>query len=79
MMESVYKDLIPYVDSASFPFFMIPKLQALGTCGLSIKGHGSPGCNILESGALIFEIAKKDMSIATFFLVHNSIGMDVVD
>lgn len=79
MMEANNDKLIPYMNKTEFPFFMIPKLQELKTCGLAIKGFGSPECNHLEAGALIFEVAKYDMSVATFFLVHNAIGMDVVD
>jgi hypothetical protein len=30
-------------------------------------------------GSIIYEIAKRDGSIATFFLVHNAIGMAVVN
>ena len=33
----------------------------------------------LETGSLAFEIAKKDASIATFWLVHNAIGQCVVN
>jgi acyl-CoA oxidase len=33
----------------------------------------------LESGAIIFEMAKVDLSLATFLIVHNSIGMSVID
>ena len=33
----------------------------------------------LESGAICFELAKLDGSVATFFLVHNGIGMAVVN
>jgi len=79
MMQDSYQELIPYVNRTEFPFFIIPKFQELKTCGLAIKGFGSPACSPLEAGALIFEVAKYDMSIATFFLVHNAIGMDVVD
>jgi acyl-CoA oxidase len=46
---------------------------------LTIKDFGSPALSIVESGSIIYEIAKRDGSIATFFLVHNSIGMAVVD
>lgn len=33
----------------------------------------------MELGSIAFELAKKDASIATFVLVHNSIGTAVVD
>ena len=43
-----------------------------------IKGYGSPGFTNLEMGAIAFELAKIDASIASFYTVHNSIGMNVV-
>lgn len=55
------------------------KINALGINGLSIKGYGSPGLNTVESGALMLEMCKRDASVATFFLVHNAIGMAVVE
>lgn len=33
----------------------------------------------METGIIIFEMAKIDASIATFYLVHNCIGQNVVD
>jgi alkylation response protein AidB-like acyl-CoA dehydrogenase len=35
--------------------------------------------NSLECGAVTYELAKVDASITTFVLVHNSIGMAVID
>lgn len=46
---------------------------------MQIKGYGSPGLSTLEAGAVIYEIAKRDGSAATFLLVHNAIGMAVID
>ena len=43
-----------------------------------IKDHGGPGFTNLEQGAVIFEIAKYDASVATFILVHNAIGTRVI-
>lgn len=33
----------------------------------------------LETGAMMFELAKIDLSLCTFMVVHNSIGSSVVD
>ena len=78
-MEEVYDKLEKHVDETSFPFWIIPKFKELGINGLNIKGYGSPELNTFESGSIIYELAKRDGSIATFFLVHNSIGMAVVN
>ena len=79
LMESIRADLQPHVEATTFPVWLTDKLKPLGTNGLQIKGYGSPGLSTLEAGASIFEMAKVDGSAATFFLVHNSIGMAVID
>lgn len=79
MMEDCYDRLEKHVDETSFPDWIVDKFRALGTNGLTIKDFGSPALSILESGSIIYELAKRDGSVATFFLVHNSIGMAVVD
>jgi len=78
-MEAMYKDLLPHLEAASFPTWLPDKLKPLGINGLQIKGYGSPGLSTLEAGACIYEIAKRDGSAATFLLVHNAIGMAVID
>ena len=78
-MDSIYNDLIPYINRCDFPFWIIPKVQKLGINGVLIKDFGGPGFNNLEAGAIVFEMAKKDASIATFVLVHNAIGTRVID
>lgn len=79
MMDDCYDQLEKHVDDTSFPYWIIDKFRALKVNGLNIKGFGSPGLTTLEAGAIIFELGKRDGSIATFFLVHNAIGMAVVD
>ena len=78
-MAECYKDLLPHVEAATFPDWIIDKLKPIGLNGLNMKGYGSPGLSTLEAGACCYEIAKYDVSIATFLLVHNAIGMAVID
>ena len=78
-MDDMYKDLLPHVEATTFPPWLIGKLKPLGINGLQIKGYGSPGLSTLEAGACCYEIAKRDGSAATFLLVHNGIGMAVID
>lgn len=73
------QDLNPHVEATTFPFWVIDKLKPLGINGLQIKGYGSPGLSTPEAGAVCYELAKVDGSIATFLLVHNGIGMAVID
>ena len=79
LMDSIYKDLLPYIESTEFPTWLPEKLKPLGINGMQIKGYGSPGLSTLEAGACIYEIAKRDGSAATFLLVHNAIGRAVMD
>ena len=60
------------------PFFLVPMIQKTGVNGMVIKDHGGPGFNNLEAGAMYFEFAKSDSSIATFVLVHNALGTAVI-
>jgi len=46
---------------------------------MMIKDFGGPGFNNLEQGAIVYELARRDASVATFVLVHNAIGTAVVD
>ena len=78
-MESCEKDLLKHIDETSMPMWIIDKLKPLGVNGFQIKGYGSPGYTSTESGAIYFEMAKIDASITTFLMVHNAIGMQVID
>jgi len=59
--------------------FVIDKIRETGINGFTIKDFGGPGLNMIESGALCYELAKRDASVASFIVVHNLIGMSVVD
>lgn len=78
-MKSITPTLYPYVDSTDFPHHLIPEMAKLGIVGLdtpkSMGGHGLP---TLDACACIYELARKDASIATFFLLHHSLGMYTV-
>ena len=79
-MDRIYKDLIPHVENATFPVDLLNKnFRELGVGGLWCKDFGSPGLTTLETGAIMFEIAKRDVSVSTGYLIHHAIGMDVID
>lgn len=79
MMDEVYLDLIPYINRTEFPFWIIPKIKALGISGMWFKDHGGSGLNDLEAGLVFYEMAKRDASISMFTLVHNALGMNLVN
>jgi len=79
VIEGCRERLYKHVEETSFPHWIVDELKPLKINGLDIKGYGSPALNTMESGAIAYELAKVDGSISTFFLVHNAIGMAVID
>jgi len=75
-MEDINPTLFENVESSNFPHHLIPKIASLKIVGLdtpkSFGGHGLP---TLDACACIYELARKDASIATFFLLHHSLGL----
>lgn len=74
-MEKSEQELIPYIHKTEFPKFMTKRLADLKISGLYIKDHGAPGLSLMDTSVITYELSKIDASIATFFLVHNSIGL----
>ena len=70
---------IPHIKNATWPDWVFPEIAKLNVNGLQIKDFGGPGMTTLEAGTIIFEMAKIDGSVAMSFLVHNCLGMAVVD
>lgn len=66
-------------SSDEYVLNMVGKLSKIGFNGLQVKGFGSPGLTTLEAGAIVYELAKADMSLASFVLVHNAIGMSIIE
>ena len=79
MMDEIYADLLPYVESTLWPAWLIGKVKSLGINGLQIQGYGSPGLCTLDSGAMVYEIAKRDASVCTLVGAHNFIGLAVIN
>jgi alkylation response protein AidB-like acyl-CoA dehydrogenase len=71
LMDDSYTEINKCVEKTDFPFFLLPKLAAMGTVGTTIKDFNGPGMTILETAAILFEIAKRDVSVATFYNVHT--------
>jgi hypothetical protein len=46
---------------------------------MSVKGYGSPGFSKVNSGALVMELFRKNPDVGVFLMVHNAIGMEVID
>lgn len=79
VMEDMEMRLIPHINAQTWPDFVFPEIKPLGVNGLQIGDFGGPGLSTLESGSIIFEMAKIDGSVAMSFLVQNCLGMAMVD
>ena len=68
-----------HVNATTFPHELVPEIRDLGVGGFEIKGYNGAGMNSIETGMICIELAKRDASIGTFVLVHNSIGCSVIN
>ena len=78
-MEQMEERFIPHINNATWPDWVFPEIAKLNVNGLQIKDFGGPGMTTLAAGSICFEMAKIDGSVAMSFLVHNCLGMAVVD
>ena len=67
-----------YWERAEFPHALVPKLAQLGIAGFQIPGYGAPGMSSVTAGLVIQELARGDLSIATFMGVHSALAMMTV-
>lgn len=78
-MEEIYDDLKPYYLKKEVPFFACDKMKEIKIHGAHVKDFGGPGMNNVEVGSILYELAKKDASLSTFYIVHNLIGQNVIN
>src|SRR5215469_2128681 len=75
-MESKVAPIInEYWLEDAFPFELVPAFKELNIGGLGIQAHGCVGGSQLLVGLVGVEMARVDVSIATFFGVHNHLAM----
>jgi glutaryl-CoA dehydrogenase len=67
-----------YWERAEFPFPLVPKIAALNIAGFNIQGYGCPGFDGITTGLAILELARGDLSIATFNGVHSALAMNSI-
>jgi glutaryl-CoA dehydrogenase len=75
MDEKVAPIIDKYWIDDAFPFELLPAFKELGIGGLGLQGYGSAGGSALFFGLAAMEMARVDVSIATFFGVHNGLAM----
>jgi len=75
MDQEVLPIINGYWERAEFPHALVPKLAQLGIAGFQIPGYGCPGMTSVTAGLVIMELARGDLSIATFTGVHSALAM----
>lgn len=71
----VRPNINPYWEKAEFPWELAMQLKDLGIVGGPLLEHGAPGLDFIEMGLVIYELAKGDGSIGTFFGVHSGLAL----
>jgi len=75
-MESKVAPIITkYWVEDAFPFELLPAIKKLKIGGSGMNGYGCRGGSGLLFGLIAMEMARCDVSIATFFGVHNGLAM----
>ncbi|MCP3469784.1 acyl-CoA dehydrogenase family protein [Bradyrhizobium sp. CCGUVB1N3] len=75
-MESKVAPIInKYWVEDAFPFEVLPAFKELSIGGLGYEGYGCAGGSQLLVGLVGIEMARVDVSIATFFGVHSHLAM----
>jgi glutaryl-CoA dehydrogenase len=78
-MEKKVQPIIgKYWTHEEFPRELIPGMAGLGIAGVLYDGYGCPGGGNLLDGMLAVEIARVDVSTATFLGVHAGLAMGSV-
>ena len=73
--EEVLPTINEYWDRAEFPRDLAMKVRDLGIIGGPIPTHGGAGLDFVEMGLVMYELAKGDGSIATFYGVHSGLAV----
>lgn len=73
--NTVLPNINPYWERGEFPREITMQMKDLGIIGGLIRGFGSAGLDPLEMGMTMYELAKGDGSISTFYGVHSGLAM----
>lgn len=76
--EVVKPNITPYWEAAEFPREVVMPMKDLGILGGLIRGWGSAGLDPLEMGLVMYELAKGDGSVSTFYGVQSGLAMSSV-
>lgn len=73
--DVVRPNINPYWEKAEFPWEIARELTQMPIIGGMIRGFGSAGLDPMAQGLVMYELAKGDGSITTFFGVHSGLAM----
>jgi len=71
----VMPNINPYWEKAEFPWEIAKKMKDLPIMGGPLFEHGAAGLDFVEMGLVVYELAKGDGSIGTFYGVHSGLAM----
>jgi alkylation response protein AidB-like acyl-CoA dehydrogenase len=78
-MKRVTHTMYDGTETAEFPFWVADGIAKLGISKADLPLEvGGRGMNVMDSGAIMYELAKGDASVATFYLLHHSLGQYTV-
>ena len=75
VQNAVLPNINPYWEKAEFPRDIAMQLGELGIIGGPLMDHGAPGLDFVEMGLVMYELAKGDGSISTFYGVHSGLAL----
>lgn len=62
-------------DKSTFASHVIPEIAKLGVMGGDYpKELGGKNFTMMDMGSIMYEFARRDTSIASFFLLHHALG-----
>lgn len=73
--EVIWPNINPYWERGEFPYELAMRLRELPIIGGMLRGYGCPGLDPLAAGLVIYELARGDGSIGTFYGVHSGLAM----
>ena len=77
--ERVNPEMYDFAESSNFPHHLRPEIAKLGIVGADCsKDVGGKGMSCADVGSMMYELAKQDASLATFVLLHHSLGQYTV-
>ena len=79
-MEKINPTLYDFTERATFPHHLVPELGKLGIGGIDTpKEFGGLGKSTFEACACVYELARRDASIAGLYVSHLGLGLATVE